>query len=59
MVYIIASNQRKIVKKYEETGLVTSIERPVYHRFACSAENISIIDENVAEDQNVLIPRRS
>ena len=29
----------KIVKRFEETGLVANIERPVYHRFARSAEN--------------------
>ena len=33
----------KIVKKFEETGLVTNIERPVHHRFARSAENIAIV----------------
>ena len=32
----------KIGKKFEKTGVVTNIERPVHHRFACSAENITI-----------------
>ena len=49
----------KIVKKFEETGVVTHIERPVHYRFARSAENIAIGSENVAEDTNVSIPRRS
>ena len=31
----------KIVKKFKETGVVTITERPVHHRFARSAENIS------------------
>ena len=48
----------KIVKKFEETGVVTNIERPVHHRFACSAENIVIVSESVAKDQNVSISRR-
>ena len=32
-----------IVKKFEEIGVVTNIERPVPHRFARSAENIAIL----------------
>ena len=44
------------MKKFEETGVVTNIERPVHHRFARSAENIAIISESVAEDPNVSIP---
>ena len=47
------------MKKFEETGLDTNIERPVNHRFARSAENIAIASESVAEDPNVSIPRRS
>ena len=47
------------MKKFEETGVVTNIERPVHHRFARSAENIAIVSESVAEDPNVSIPRRS
>ena len=39
--------------------MATNIERPVHHRFTCSTENIAIVSENVAEDQNVSIPRRS
>ena len=49
----------KIVKQFEETEVFTNIERPVHHRFARSAANIAIISENVAEDPNVSIPRRS
>ena len=49
----------KIVKKFEETGVATNIERPVHHRFVRSAENIAIINESVAEDPNVSILRRS
>ena len=37
----------KIVKKFIETGLVPNIERPLYHRFAGSTENIAIVNENV------------
>ena len=49
----------KIVKKFKETGVVPNIGRLAHHRFARSAENIAIVSENVAEDPNVLIPRRS
>ena len=31
----------------------------MHHRFARSAENIAIVSENVAEDPNVSVPRRS
>ena len=47
------------MKKFEETGTVTNIERPVYHRFALSAENIAIVSECVVEVPNMSIPRRS
>ena len=43
----------KIVKKFEETEVVTNIERPVHHRLARSAENIAIVSESVNEDTNV------
>ena len=43
----------KIVKKFEETGVVTSIERPVHHHFAPFTENIPIISESVAEGPNM------
>ena len=46
----------KIMKKFEETGMVTNIKRPVHHRFF---ENTAIVSESVAEDPNVSIPRRS
>ena len=49
----------KIAKKFEETGVVTRIERPVHHHFARFAENITMVSESVAEDPNVSIPRRS
>ena len=49
----------KIVKKFEEAGVVTNIERPVHHRFPRFAENITIVSQSVAEDTNVSIPRRS
>ena len=49
----------KIVKEFEDSGVVTNIERPVYHRFAGSAENITNVSESVAEDPNVPISRRS
>ena len=47
------------MKKFEATGVVTNIERPVHHRFARSAENIAFLSDHVAEDPNVSIPRRS
>ena len=37
----------KIAKKFEETGRVTNIERPVHHRFAHSTENIAIVSDSV------------
>ena len=43
----------KIMKKFEETGVHTNIERFVYLRFARSAENIDIVSESVAEDPYV------
>ena len=33
----------KIVKIFEETGVVTNIVRPMHHRFPRSAENIAIV----------------
>ena len=39
----------KIVKKFEETGVITIIEGPVHHRFARFAENIAIVSESVVE----------
>ena len=47
------------MKKFEETGVVTNIERPVRHRFVRSAENIVIVSESVAEGPNVSIPCHS
>ena len=47
------------MKKFEEAGVVTNIERLVHHRFFRSAENIAIVSESVAEEPNLLIPRRS
>ena len=38
------------MKKFEQTGGVTNIKRPVHHRFA---------SEGIAEDANVSIHRRS
>ena len=37
----------KIVTKFEETRVVTNIERLVYHRFARSAENIAVVSESM------------
>ena len=34
----------KIVKKFEETGVVTKIEKSVHHRFTRSAENIALVN---------------
>ena len=39
--------------------MLTNMKRPVHHRFACSAENIDIASESVAEDPNVSISRLS
>ena len=39
----------KIVKKFEETGVITNIERPVHHRFARSSENIAIVSEHTTQ----------
>ena len=49
----------KIVKEFEETRVVTNIERPVYYLFPRSAENISIVSQSVAENPNVSISHRS
>ena len=49
----------KIVKKSEETAVITNIEKCVHHRFARSGENIAIVSESVALDPNVSISRRS
>ena len=49
----------KIVKKFEDTRVVTNIERPVHHRYARFAENIAIVSESVAEGPNVSICRCS
>ena len=46
----------KIVKKFEETGMVTNIERRMHHRFARYAENIAFVIDSVAEDPNVSFP---
>ena len=46
------------MKKFEDAGVITNIERPVHHRFARSAENVTVVSESVAENQNVSIPRR-
>ena len=47
------------MNKFSETRVVTNTEKPLHHRFVHSAENIAIVSENVAEDPNVSIPRRS
>ena len=44
------------MKKFEETGVVANIERPLHNRFA---ENIATVSESVAEDPDVSISRRS
>ena len=49
----------KIVKKFEENGVITNMERPVHYCFACFAENIAIVSESVAKDPNVSVARRS
>ena len=47
------------MKRFEETGVVTNIERPVHHDIAHSAENFAIVSKSVTEDLNVPIPRSS
>ena len=49
----------KIVKKFEDTVVVTNIKRPVHHCFTRSSTNIAILSESVAKDPNVSIPCRS
>ena len=49
----------KIVKKFEETGVLANIERHKHHRFVRSAENIAIVSESIAEDPNVSTTHRS
>ena len=46
-------------KRFDDTEVITNIERPEHHRFARSSENIAIVSENVAGNPNVSIPRRS
>ena len=45
----------EIVKKFEESGVATIIER----RFSGSVANIAIVSKSVAKDPNVLIPYRA
>lgn len=49
----------KTVKKFEETGSVTDVLRPIHHRNARSTENIAAVSESVEEDPNLSIPRRA
>ena len=44
------------MKKFEEAGVVTNVEKPVHRRFARSArsaENIAIVSESVAKHPSV------
>lgn len=50
---------RNVVNKFEETGSVCDIVRPVHHRNARSTENIAAVRESVAEERNLSIPRRA
>ena len=50
---------RRIVKKFETTGLVVDQPTPVRRRNARSDENIVAVRECVSEDSNVSIPRRA
>ena len=47
------------VRKFEETGSVIDIARPVHHRNIRSAENIAVVAQSVEEDPNLSIPRRA
>ena len=47
------------MKKFEETGTVTNIERTVHHCFTRFADNTAIVSECVAGDPIVPIPCRS
>ena len=51
LLYTTTQPIGKIVKKFEDTA--------VHIRFGRSVENIAIVGESVAEDQNVSIPQRS
>ena len=44
------------IGKIVKTKVVTNIERPVHHRFACFAKNIAIVCESITEDPNMSIP---
>ena len=48
-------HNRPSPQAFGKIGVVTNIGSPVHHRFARSAENIAIISESAAEDQNVSI----
>ncbi|KAH0999071.1 hypothetical protein HUJ05_003320 [Dendroctonus ponderosae] len=47
------------VEKFEETGSVTDIVRPLHHRNIRSAENIAVVAQSVEEHPNSSIPRRA
>ena len=49
----------RVVQKFEATGVITNIGRPVHQHFVRSTENMTIVCESVAKDPNVSIPRRS
>ena len=46
------------IAKILKRRVVIYIERLVHNRFPRSIENIAIVSESVAEDTNLLIPRR-
>ena len=48
-----------VVRKFEQTGSVADIVRPVHHRNVRSAENIAAVAASVEDDPNVSIPRRA
>ena len=47
------------MKKFKEIGVVINIVRHVHHSLARPDENIAILSESIAEDPNMLSPRRS
>ena len=47
------------MKKFEETGVVTNIERPLHRGFARAAKNIFIVSESVAKLRLLLLKNDS
>ena len=55
---LIEDTIRRIVEKFETTGLVVDQPTPVSRRNAHSDENIVTVQKSVSEDPNLSIPHR-